>query len=238
METTPRFKKVVVFIALATLDLVFQATAGAVAVVVGAHYNGLAKNSIPYLDMVALGALAGAMKSVRDAIWTPARRWAGVHRVKLFLITLIFGASFFCVLVTAVVCRIVGRNVPVALLNATLIGSGPLILEFVDREAFNGWLGTRRGWISLIIADALAGVIFAELARSQGYKICALGAAATAGAAFGTLSAARVNVIMLIEAFHVRTYTDSEGLQDHVTSLVGNWENDEKLPIDEETQDL
>ncbi|RYP80941.1 hypothetical protein DL769_002219 [Monosporascus sp. CRB-8-3] len=161
------------------LDMAFNTAAGAAAAAAGAHANGEA----PTPRATQIGALAGLTKSaITSFVWFVGQ-WEPDWVVALPLWLLVPRELWIPALVAALPLWPEAANhfgsygslalsllyccVPCLCLCSCFPPAGPLLL---------------------VALDALGGVTFAALAQSQGQNICALHAAAAAGAVYGTIS--------------------------------------------------
>ncbi|KAL2154680.1 hypothetical protein VTH82DRAFT_3356 [Thermothelomyces myriococcoides] len=189
--TTP----VLIFLVLSTIDIGFNAAAGVAAVAAGAHANGS-----PLTDRAkGIGALAAVTKSGLLA-FVGFLGFANLN-IAAWMVLLIAGSVFgIAILVTLQVANTVLGETPSELLIAALVAAIPLQWEGVGMYySLSSYYETDSdgetrprfsccGFLTVIGWDALGGYVFARMAQNQDMEICALNAAAAAGAAFGAVA--------------------------------------------------
>ncbi|KAL2126201.1 hypothetical protein VTI74DRAFT_1482 [Chaetomium olivicolor] len=187
--------KILVFVALSALDIGFNAAAGAAAVATGAHVNDSPVSG----RAMGIGALAGVTKAGILA-FVGLLGFADLN-IAAYMLLILFGSIFgIVVLVTLQVANTALGETPSQLLIAAIVAAIPLQGEglgmyfSLDNYYKNDGNGNEEtnlnfgGFLSLLGLDALGGYVFARMARNQGIEICALNAAAAAGAVFGALA--------------------------------------------------
>ncbi|KAL2119883.1 hypothetical protein VTJ04DRAFT_6844 [Mycothermus thermophilus] len=187
---------VLIYVALSTIDIGFNAAGGAAAVATGAHVSGLPLTS----RMLGIGAVAGITKAGILAFFG-LFRFAKIHIGVYMLLLVVTSMYGICVLITLQVANTVLGHTPSELLIAAVVAAIPLSCEgasmylsignYRQIDELENSVETKFepctdiwviGW------DALGGYVFARMAQNQGMPICPLNAAAAAGAVFGTLS--------------------------------------------------
>ena len=221
VEVTPWPQRILIFTLITILDLGFNAAAGAAAVAAGAQKNGLVENSWVLPDIIALGALAGTMKSGILALPAAGRKFGGLSWAMSLILFILFNPFGICTLIVASICqRVLDGEVPKELLIAGLVTALPLSAEMVYPEAVTL---SRIGTVTLIGWDALAGYTFARMAENQGFVVCGWADAAAAGAVYGALSAAKGFLVILLSTTSFEAQTGPGGARGEIRGLIEFW---------------
>ncbi|KAJ9138912.1 hypothetical protein NKR23_g8207 [Pleurostoma richardsiae] len=201
MDAFYRLRHIALFLVLSAIDIAFGAAAGAAAVAMGAHVEGVSVTG----HALGIGTVAATTKSGLLAFvgfLGLAHNMNIAARMLLIIATSVFGIS---IIITTQVCNAVLGQTPSELLIAAVVAAIPLQWEemgmyigskaYREKDSSTGEQKTRfvpgsvlTSWLALVGFDALGGYTFARVAQNQGMHICGLGSAAASGAVYGMLS--------------------------------------------------
>ncbi|KAL4871473.1 hypothetical protein BDV12DRAFT_194531 [Aspergillus spectabilis] len=187
-----------IFLATSAFDIGITAGAAAAAAAVGAHMSNQPLTG-RILHAAVIGGVVKAGSMASHAIFS-----FGLFGVigTLMALPLLLAISFASnVVVVAAVASYLDVEAPTELLVAAVVASIPLCVSFAYYYgAFNVPIT-----ILTLSIDALGGFTFARMADNLGYPICTPSTAATAGAAFGTISTLSTTLLACLTIGHPRT---------------------------------